>query len=347
MHKIFWSMLSLLVLALSLVFCKRNTPEIVGPTICPSANFKMSVFAYHRISDVNNNTTIDFSGTDGIDIEATFNEEISWTLQFTGSISKASRTFSGRGSAVSVLWYGDSQTEAFFQNNELISIALHASCKEEAIGTGSMTITPNGTTSFQKVGALISNFNNGIIPFGNYGQPYNLNGTSVTFSYGSIAPGSTTPLYNASPQGGNYWNVSGRARSPHDITKDTVAWYFGGFDLDFSANTPILNAMATLNADPSKVYLNCFISSGGVPNSQMQLTIKEQYGLAKKERKIVKDITWTGWKMISFKMSDLGIIDARQIKIVSFGLGASSVPQHLGELNVDLVLFTNNNPLQR
>ncbi|MDF2456974.1 MAG: hypothetical protein K0R51_2967 [Cytophagaceae bacterium] len=341
MRNIFWNTLSLLILALCLVYCKRNTPEINGPTICPSANFLSTGFSAHRISDAANTSTIDFSGTDGIAVQASFNEEISWTLVMRGTTSGASRTFTGRSNAVNVLWYGDSQTEQFFQNGETISILLNASCKEEPIGIASMAITANGITSFQKVGALISNFNNGIIPGGVYGQTNNLE--PAPNASGMRTSASTG--YVASPQGANYYNISGRARSA-STGIDTVTWYFGGFDLDFTSNTAIVNSMATLNEDPSQVYLNCFISSGGVPNSQMQLTIKERYGLSTKERKVVRDVTWTGWKMVSFKMSDLGIIDPREIKIVSYGLGASSVPQHLGQLNVDLVLFTNNAPLQ-
>ncbi len=309
------SLLALTVLGYSCK-CSRTT-EDTTPKICPSSSFVAS-----PITATSSSTPINVN--EGVTFSSTFNEIAQWKLVVKAT-SGAYKSFEGKSNNVQVIWYGDAQSEVFFAAGDAVSVDLFVSCKDEPLSSEGFNI--GIATDFTKVGVLCSDFDQGIVPPNNYNfTPRGL----VTLSMSD---------YHPSPNGGSYFNITG--------TSPTPVWYFDGFGLDWSSSTPpaFLNT-AKLHQDPSKVYLNVLVSSGASTNSQYQLTVSEKYNGALKQRKFVKDITWTGWKVVTVKLSDIGILDPTQIKTIAFGLGAAKTQQLQGELNIDLVLLTNDHPLQ-
>ena len=250
------------------------------------------------------NTSIDLTATTE-NFSAQFNEDDPWTIMITGQTSHAYKKISGYGSSVDVNWVGNSDTLVFFVA-EQCKVVFQVACKDPIIQYFNIT-TPGNFSNY------------GYFVFNGDGNGYNLtagNGNYATFAV-------TTGLN--SPQGGKCFCAHGSAPTPQ--------WYFGGFTIPISTGTNV-------STDPGKVYFNSFIN---VEGSQSTCPVVQIYeGGAIRSKNIL--VFGTGWHYVTFPLSDVGIVNPRNISNLVFSLGGYPDQALSGDMCIDFVTFTNDAP---
>jgi hypothetical protein len=297
------------LLSVTIVSCKKNFTDHVGPSICPTAKFQ------YVVQPTINNTSFNLQ-TDTVKLTASFSEEVPWTITITGMTSKSFKKFSGYGSSIAVKWIGNPDTVVFFQA-EQCNVEFKVACMD-AIGK---TFTISNVNVFSNFNYLVFNGETGALGV-LYGPPY-----------GYPQPPSpmhavTTMVSNLnSPEGGNCICTHGFV--------DTATYYFGGFDL----NTPGL-ALHVLT-DPSKVYFNCFIN---IKTSQYTIPVVVfTEGAIKRSKNII--VPGDGaWHYVSFPLSDANVVNPQNISIASYTLNGYPNKATSGDMCIDFVSFTNNSP---
>jgi len=333
-YLIFPVLLMVLLISVSGCSCKRNfDKEYSGPLLCPTDNFDEAPGHDFFVTSVSGSNPANLSSaTEAVLITDQFNEVINWTVRIKGNISGALKTYTGSSNQVALSWVGQSDGQPFFVA-EPITVDLILACRQEVYRTAPFGIT--APTFMQLPGFLtdfdVSKLSNTPNVFGGAGSTSLKKVTSVHAEYNTIGP---------SPQGGSFFNIRGSSPTP--------IWYYAGFEVN-PANAATMSPLPGLNSDPSTVYMNFYANCNGVPNSQIQLSVLEHYKTSaapniKTRRKNI-DLTWTGWKMVSIKLSDIGILDPRKICGTSFGLANYLNQDVKAEANVDMVIFTNDKPL--
>lgn len=297
--------------------CLRSkNGEFVGPGFCPTS-------AFQEIKPLSiSNDSIDFTVDKVCRFSASYNESIDWSLSVVGKTSGARREYSGRSASFDIQWYGNSDIEQFFKE-ELVDVFYTYGCKP----TKKFEILIKKRNNFVKTGRnayLVS--------------AIELSTDAGAFSGGggvndSVMAGIPNPALGVtdsfpSPIGGKYFKfrVLRKLNQP--------AWYYGGVFVNGFRSDSLL-AMTT---DPSRVYLNLYLNNGGIPGHDAQVTL-----LGAKKTKIVP-MNWTGWKMVSIKLSDLNIYTLDKISGIEIGLGPSSARNIYGSVLVDFVIFTKDEP---
>jgi len=307
-------------IGITVLSCKRSFDnDFNGEAICPSDNFAVSSPLVLKSTAGGSTTSVDMS-TAATNITATFNEVVSWTVEVRGATSGAFKSFTGRSNQINIIWSGEPDTAPFFKA-ESVTASLKLNCKTEVYGTASINFT--ALPSFSTLPGYVSNM-----------EPPTQNALDGLPSNGKIAcafknVGSLG--YEGSPEGGYYLNMQGNTAVP--------AWYFGQYN-----NNLAPGYFSGLNADPNTVYFNVYLK--GLPGSQAQIIFNENIpGLIEpKARKVNFDLT-TSWKMYTVKLADIGIINPQNITKVNTNLGASPVQVTEAQLDMDLIIFTNNAPL--
>ena len=298
------------LLMLSLTACDRQKlPDLLGPALCPSDNFTFTTPLNVNVSSVN------FATGGSVVISSGFSEVVNWTLNIKGSTSGALKTYSGRSNQVLINWRGNSIAGYPFYTTETCVVELTLQCRE-TIQT-SFTIQPNTFNDIYNFGFVLQNLD-GI------GQPSvitNPTGANMDLPNSGIK---NTPVA-ASPQGGNYYRMVGAAATP--------TWYFGG------VHTNIDPPVALDTLAPTEVYFNAFINGNGTTNSLVSFTFT-QGG----PKNINVPINWTGWKMVSFKLSDAGITDVSGIGGLDYSLGGALTPGNAAEVDLDFIILTPHKP---
>jgi hypothetical protein len=304
-------MKKLTILFLGIIFfasCKRAKEEFVGPSICPSSNFKIE-------SSFNHVSTINLASS-SMAFTASFNEVVDWTVTIKGQTSKSIKRFSGRSKDINQTWYGEPDTAIFFKA-EVCDVILKIACQEERKSNFTIT-SQSGFTNMPNT-LLINNFEGGgaATTWGGYGDEQN----DITFN-GVVASPS-----DPSPQGGGYYLLEGDSSAP--------SYYFGGC---FSNNF----AMPSGWTDPSQVYMNIFLNSDGLTNSEVQVTLMGGNGVTYR-----KAIAWTGWKLLSFKLSEIEIQNPTTVTSLDIGLGSSPNKGASSTAKMDFVIFTYGKPFYK
>lgn len=323
-----------LILVLSLLFnsCKHdNFKDFVGPGHCPSPSFALvSPFTITAQAT----PTITLSSTP-IEMTASFNEVVEWTLSIKGNTSGAQRTFTNKSSSVNVTWRGEPGSEKFFQT-ETVTIEFKIACQDASIY--SRDITANSFNSYASTGKglLLSDFDgNGPVANTFLKPGYNASGWSSYFTlpneiteFGRVA----TPLI--APQGSNYMVLKGLPASN--------SWYVGGG----YASVPNLATIAGATSDPTKMYVNAFINNGGNTSTLLGLTIKS--GGVNYSKNVL--LNWSGWKMVSYNLSEfetkrgIALSDALTVTDLTFELNPATEQGQATEANIDFIIFTVNEP---
>lgn len=307
---------SAIILGITSISCKRSFDrEFDGMAICPSENFVASNFAIKSTAN-SSNTQVNLTSTTAT-ILANFNESVAWTVEIKGQTSGAFKSFKGTSNQINIIWSGEPDSAPFFKI-ETITAVLKINCKSEVYGNTQIDIT--GLPSFSSLPGYISNMD----PSSPRG------GLDNTFKVTSKFMDSSLPGYAPSPEGGSYLNMVGNSTVPE--------WYFGQYNNVLSTGIP------GLNLDPSTVYYNVYLK--GMPGSQAQIIFSEDVpgSSALKARKVNFDLS-SDWKMYTVKLSDIGIVNPRDIKNINTNLGCSPVQSMTGLLDMDLVIFTNDAPL--
>lgn len=290
-----------------LASCKKNNfDDHIGPSICPTANFKYEAQPAVSNANVNFNTQTQV-------LTASFNEEVPWSILITGTTSKSFKKYSGYGKTINITWRGNPDTLVFFQA-EQCKAEFKIACKEAVVVP--FTITNVG--NFSNIGYLGFNGDagsSGVV----YGPPY---------GYPSPTTNTTIDMESAipSPQGGNYLTIHGSSTTP--------VWYFGGYDVNLTSFS------SKVGTDPSKVYFNCFINPLGSTATVPVIVFTE--GSVKRNKTI--SIYGSGWQYISFPLSEANVVNPQDVSIVSVTLNSYPTQATSGAVAVDFITFTNDSP---
>lgn len=323
-----------LLIGISSCSCKRNfEKEFSGPLLCPTDNFAMTTPL--AVAAASSGSSANFaSATEAVLITAQFNESIGWTVRIKGNTSGAVKTYTGTSNQISLSWVGQPDKAPFFVA-EPITVDLILACKQEIYDSEGFTIS---TPTFLQLPGFMNDFD---VSKSSPLTP-GVNGNANSASLKRVQPGNPLNI-GVSPQGGSYFNI-------HSGNEPTPVWYYGGFEINPpAAAIATMTPLPGLNSDPSTVYLNFYANSNGVSNSQIQVAVIEHYKTPdaenNKSRKANVNLDWNGWKMVSIKLSDIGILDPRKIAGIQFGLGAYLHRDQVAEANLDMVIITNDAPL--
>jgi hypothetical protein len=299
--------------------CKREDIPYIGPSVCPSSNFEVTSNLTISSADIN------FMTTPKVKITASLSESIDWTLTIVGDVSGAVKEFKGAGSSINLDWYGEPSGAIFFSNEDC-QMTLSIAC----LGVKqSVPFKINTTSNFSKLGYVLWNFDS-TAPLTVYG----ISATVGTFSHGQYNLPGKPALISPSPQGGGYFNFKGDVKSG-----GAPIWYFGSLNANGNLNPDTL--VARTSKDPSRVYYNCYINTNGKSLSQIFFTFNE--GAFSRTKAF--DGNFSGWKFVSFKLSDIGVSDVSQISEMSVAFQASPTQASSVEVNLDLAIFTLDHPL--
>ncbi len=321
--------LALLTVAYVQFGCNR-TSDILGPDACPSDAFA-PIASLSVLDDASSTSTLNFV-TSFTEITAAFNESITYKLTISAA-SGAIYVHEGKGSSLSLNWYGSATNGKYFKKDDALTITLTNICKTEPIGTATATIST--VIGYNGFGFKVKNFEEA--------GAVSIYGDAGTVPYkGSNLITSDSASYVSSPQGGNYYKFKAKSvstRSPNftNGNGDNITWYFGGSD--FFTTPPV--QIASLGTDPTKVYLNFFAK--GKSNSQAQFIITEIAHGNNLTRKVLANVG-AEWTLYSVRLSDIGIINPSQITAFSFNLGAAQFQDTSAEVDLDLVIFTMDKP---
>ena len=286
--------------------CKnKNFSDHIGPTICASDNFQY--LQQFTIS----NASVDLSAAPQ-NFSAKFSEDVPWTLVITGQTSHSYKKFSGYGSILNLNWLGNPDTLVFFVA-EQCKVVFQVACKDPITQYFNITTT----STFKTLNYLVYDGD------GNDGY----DNTTLTGGYGTFATHTTTSGLN-SPQGGKCFCTHGQT-----VPADSMVWYFGGYDLPITFGTSV-------STDPTKVYFNCFVNVKG--STKTCPTVQFAEGSAKRSKNLL--VFGTGWHYVTFPLSDLGVVNPRNITMVSFTLNSYPTQYNTGDMCIDFLTFTNDAP---
>lgn len=302
-------LLSALALLLLQSCDRQKLPELLGPALCPSDNFVFTIPLNVNVSSVN------FATGGSAVIASQFSEEVNWTLNIKGSTSGALKTYSGRSNQVLINWRGNAMEGYPFYTTETCIVELVLACREP-IQT-SVTIQPNTFNDIYNFGHVLQNLDG-------VAQP-----TVITNPVGANMDLPNSGIKNSpvpvSPQGGNYYRMVGAAA--------TATWYFGGVHTNINPPT----ALDTLA--PTEVYFNVFINGNGTTNSLISFTFTQGGS-----KNINIPVNWTGWKMVSFKLSEAGITSVAGVSGLDYSLGAALTQGTSAEVDLDFIILTPHKP---
>lgn len=250
--------------------------------------------------------TVNFTSAD-VAFTATFSEQIDWSIIIKGNTSGAVKRYSGSSKTINETWLGTADTALFF-GLELCEVSFKIACREAT----TTTILIQGKPTFNNISTmkLVKDFDGlGMMTLGGGYGNYDVVNQQVN------APA------DPSPQGGNYYHISGAATPSQ--------YYFGGVDG---------SGLSIPWSDPEQVYFNVFMKSDGITNSEMSILFN---GGAVAYRKVV---SFAGWKLVSFKLSDVEIQNATAVTTVSFSLGSAPDKGTSASVKMDFMIFTYGKP---
>jgi hypothetical protein len=302
--------------------CKKNNLELgdyLGTAICVSDNF-----AYINNFKVNGSTApvpCNFRAAPYYaSLTADLNEVVTWTITITGQTSGAIKTFTQTSKTVNVKWYGNSDADVFFKAGEIVSISFLPSCDEAVV----VPLTISNSAIFNFYGSLM-------VDFDNVGSVYTYNSTDPNI--GPTVRNIDTLLTEVSPQGGRCHKAYG--------PKGHTGWYIGGFGQTVDLSTVLGAGLKSENT-----YVNIYMRGAlsGIPDgTTVSLDMVETVSGKPYHFKKNVVINWRGWKMVTFKLSDLYIGDPNKVASLDFSVGPALFNDHT-EAYVDFVIFTKDKP---
>lgn len=295
--------------------CKHdNFNDFVGPAHCPPSTFK--ILQNLQAS----NDTVNFLN-ENLTLSARFSEPISWTVTIKGTVSNAVKTYSGKSDTISIEWKGNPGSSVFFKE-ETVTAELSVACFPKDV----QTVYIDQPNNFINYGVLVSDFD-GLGEGGTWSfyPAYTEGGQWLA------APAVVNAPSDPSPQGGAYYFLNGKASSE--------SWFIGGA---FHFNS-LLNKLGTTN--PEEVYFNAFVNFNSVNSTSLAITILQKTG-GKKTLVIAKD-HWSGWKLVSFKLSDVGVVNPNNVTGVDFGIGPTPEQGLPASVKYDFIIFTKGEPFYK
>lgn len=317
--------------------CKRDNMQFEGPSLVDLNGPFGMVKPFTA-----NKAAVDFSKGETVIFGAEFTKQCNWTISIYGDLSKAKKIISGKSRQIDAgngVWNGTTTVFPAFRTEP-----CRAVLKIEGV-TDSFTLNVgvNGVRIPQ--GLMIADFETGLNPKWN---TFVQSGPNMDFKVKSDA---------FSVQGKNYLNMAG-----------TVTWDWLIGLIDFPASAYGANTLS-LSTIPEDVYFNCLIY--GDPNvanpSRVLFQFKEddnnnnvfdeKTGDDQFDKEII--VNWQGWKLVSFKYSDLihlvngqpapnngnnrhnpnRVVTISMLHLANPSMGA-------GSTKIDYLIFTEKTPLE-
>src|SRR6478735_1512190 len=267
--------------------CKKNSFEpgaYEGVAICASSTFKFKDSL--RVNGSRGPVSADLQiAPHYVTITASLNERVSWTVTIKGTISNATKTFTGLSDTIGVKWYGtpdggeEGGDKFFLTAGEPVTITVTPACTE----SHSVNLTLTRGSKYNFFGSVLCDFDG-------VGSVYAYN--SVDPNIGPWVKNKDTTWVPASPQGGR----SHIMYAPENHS----GWYIGGM-----GQAVDLSAVLGTNLRSDSVYINLYVN--GTKGTTLTIDMVEKVGNTNYHFKQNIIPTWTGWKMVSYKLSDLYI----------------------------------------
>ncbi|MEK0420418.1 MAG: hypothetical protein EBV15_00225 [Bacteroidetes bacterium] len=329
------SILSIFIGIVLFTSCKRDNNQFEGPSL-QDLNGPFGMVKPFTASK----TAVDFSKGEIVTFAAEFTKQCNWTITIYGDLSKARKIITGKSrqiDAVNGIWNGTTTVLPAFRTEP-----CRAVLKIDGV-TDSFTLNIgiNGLRIPQ--GLMIADFEAGLSPKWN---TFIQSGANMDFKVKS----------DAFSVKGNYLNMAG-----------TVTWDWLIGLIDFPASAYGANTFTVSNI-PEDVYFNCLIY--GDPNvanpSRVLFQFKEDdnsnnvFDVAADDqfdKEII--VNWQGWKLVSFKYSDLihlvngqpapnngnnrhnpnRVVTISMLHLANPSMGA-------GSTKIDYLIFTEKTPLE-
>jgi hypothetical protein len=314
--------------------------EQVGPNICPSNSFvfeasdlKLDVLDGALVKDIASaGNTVDFS-KGGLHIHADLGEIVSWELKISNDDEQ--KVYSGKSDNVDIYWYG--QGDKFdMQNMQFDPGATTIEFEIVCLDMISKKFTVKGVQNFENIdpefGVMLRDWDqNGVFPVA---------GTSFSGADGWAGSGGGADPFvfdyftaSPSPAGGAYAEF-------HGVTP-AAEWYLGATSFPI---TGIESSLTSTNTD--EIYLNIFVKGDVHPFAASQVSFK----IGTQVYSFNENITWSGWKLISHKLSDYTSKTGDPLNSTALSeaiLQLAPGPEAVKELtvNYDFMFFTIGAPL--
>jgi hypothetical protein len=291
-----------------------------------STNFEIKEELTYR------NTTFTFNNEDNSNyprFNATFNEEVNWTIRLTGLKSKAVKEFKGTGSEIkaeNTIWDGASSNVYFFKAGELVDVELSIFGGQTYKGKDSILVSRP-----KRYHRLIQN---GVKYIGIDNFEGSTDRDAIDDLKAGFAPDAADIEVemrldtNIVVSGNNSWYMTG-----NDINKNS---WSGGINserlMDFYEVASTSALLIDSGISPDKLFFNLFVYGTGREGSAIEIKVYELDGnignnpdSLKSRADIVNyvsdisntfdqtqndayiynfNVDWTGWKMISVPYSD-------------------------------------------
>jgi len=322
--------------------CKRTfDSDFKGPGICVPEGFNVSNYMV--------TPEIDFSLKDSlVKIKIDLSHEVNWDLKIVGRSSKALKKYSGKSNKINISWLGNPDSSLFF-TEEVCDVQLTMNC----ITFENKSFLIKKKSDFSNFGLLLTDFDgNGL--FGSTTIGYGDRGYA---SYGTNADGSdltvsidVVPLNSPSPQGGNYFyqKATNGEAAYYACGSQTSKNTLGGFNLPTTNTTsPSFRNTFPGITSPDSIYVNFYLNV----NNNPQTGVLAWYQSGSKKFNLSINPNWTGWKYLSYKMSDfkdasgLPIPDITRVTFWGFDLQSKDKGPQTVEAAYDFVIFTKSKPL--
>ncbi|MFN3402467.1 MAG: hypothetical protein ACK40G_00140 [Cytophagaceae bacterium] len=286
--------------------------ETIGPDIC-------GVSEQFAIISPLESTHTEADLAIGQRFTATFSEEAPWKIILKGKTSGAVKTISGTGRELDVVWNGSTDTVYFFRK-EPVTTYLQIPCRTPISGP-EFKITALGIP-VKSGDLLISDFEDS-----NY----------WTYSFNADAPE-------------HYYADTNKIFPPEGL--QSYHWY--GTDKDNNylmgqiTSKDLTSPLPSLPAD--KVYLNIYIKGG--PGSRLDIRLFEGTGTSGPNWTAVVNVDWSGWKLVSVKLSDFDPSGNTTTSLIPDKIGKvrlmlkASKPGGHSDIYMDYLVITGNYPFQ-
>ncbi|MDB5272026.1 MAG: hypothetical protein JWO58_393 [Chitinophagaceae bacterium] len=298
-----------------------------------------------------NTSSVNFATGGQIYFTAQFQNDAVWTITITGATSHAVKTITGISKNISIdnsLWTGTADVvPSFTVENVTATLTFKNS------PTLVETITPIAITgkriSDYPTDVLVTNF---VVNKRHYdgGPPNHYTiGWAAPYGWPSDYPNiiNTDNTY-PKPDGDNYLIMSGIPWADPTITAyiNNLLIMADSSDFKYGKYFP-------LYADPDKVYFNIMVCGTNTPYTWLQVTVIEEGANGDINRSINFKPSWTGWKLFSYKYSDLAagsstVPNPQKVKGVQLVLlsTAPALPGPSVKIGIDHITFTHNQPYQ-
>lgn len=328
-------------------------------------NFEIESFESNLTSD-----SISFP-KESVVFKAEFNEEVSWTITITGKASPedhAIKVFKGTSMIIDsslASWDGASDNIYFFKKDEYLNIKLEIlgsdkvrewdsyyvsspkdfNAKDNVIvllnfeGSGALINEPGSVFTFFDTENK-SEFIDSLAFVGSdalvRSNCDNLDGaidcSTLELGKGNIP----TPV-----EGNGLIYVRGK-----DIVGQPNSFFIGGFN-----HSPSIYG---LDAPLDSIYLNFYANSWGNKTTKLSIELE---GIGGDIFKSEKNITWSGWKLVSIKLSDMvlgtagtlgtGVMIPKALKKLGIQIHSGDGPGKEAEMLIDYVCFTYGAPFRQ